>query len=275
MPDAPKTALLACVLATGVLGVTAPATAATAPVPHTMGGGGHHELQEAEERLGTELGLNPHHGSFEGHGHAGGGVPAASLETGDVHPAGELGDHDHGEHGDHDGDHAEPNLFAGSILQSLAAIVAFVLLLLILRKYAWGQILTGLQDRENKIKDDLQHARTQREEAQAVLADYENQRKGLQAEGQRIIDEARKAGEAVKVKLVADAEAHAGRLRERAEKEIVAAKETAIAEVYEKSAVLSTEIAAKILGREINADDQRDLVSDSLREFESRAAANN
>ena len=170
---------------------------------------------------------------------------------------------------------SEPNLFAGSILQSLAAVVAFILLLLILRKYAWSQILTGLQDRENRIKDDLQHARTQREEAEKVLADYEAQRKGLQAEGQRIIDEARKAGEAVKGKLIADAEAHAGRLRERAQKEITAAKETAIAEVYENSAVLSTRIAAKILGREINADDQQDLVGESLREFESRATPNN
>lgn len=170
---------------------------------------------------------------------------------------------------------AEPNLFAGSIFQSLAAVVAFILLLLILRKYAWGQILTGLQDRENKIKDDLQHAHDQRKQAEAVLADYEAQLRGIQAEAQAKIDEARKAGEAVKNKLVADAEAHAVRLRERAEKEIIAAKETAIAEVYEKSAVLSTEIASKILGREINADDQQGLVSDSLREFEGRMAANN
>lgn len=170
---------------------------------------------------------------------------------------------------------AEPSLFAGSIFQSLVAVVAFLVLLLILRKYAWGQILTGLQDRENKIKDDLQHARTQREEADAVMADYQAQLRGIQAEAQTKIDEARKAGEAVKNKLVADAEAHAVRLRERAEKEIIAAKETAIAEVYEKSAVLSTEIASKILGREINADDQQGLVSDSLREFEGRMAANN
>ena len=237
--------------------------------------------------LGTALSAPPALGATAPIQHdAGASIPAATLETGDAPAAGVLAD-DHGHddadgdghaagYGEHGDDHGgEPNLFAGSILQSLAAIVAFVLLLLILRKYAWNQILTGLQDRENRIKGDLEHAAGKHAEAQKVLADYENQRRGLQAEGQKIIDEARKAGEAVKQKLVADAEAHAQRLREQAKREIAAAKETAIAEVYEKSAVLSTEIAAKILGREIDADAQQDLVGESLREFESRMATNN
>ena len=248
MPDALRNPLAACVLAAGLLAApgASVASAATEPI--------HAEA--------------PAYGS---------GVPAATLETGNVHPAGDLG-HASGHGGGHADSYehnAEPNLFAGSIFQSLAAIVAFILLLLILRKYAWGQILTGLQDRENKIKGDLEHAAGKHAEAEAVLADYRNQLKGIQAEAQTKIDEARKAGEAVKAKLIADAEAHGARLRERAEKEIAAAKETAIAEVYEKSAVLSTEIAAKILGREIDADAQQDLVSDSLREFESRMATNN
>ena len=217
----------------------------------------------------------------------GGGVPAATLETGDARPSGVFDAHaddagdaaagahavDHGDgHGDHGG---EPNLFAGSILQSLAAILAFVLLLLVLRKYAWNPILTGLQDRETKIREDLQHAENKHAEAERVLADYHTQLRGIQAEAQTKIDEARRAGEAVKQKLVADAEAHAQRLRERAEREITAAKETALAEVYEKSAVISTQIASKILGRELNADDQQGLVNDSLREFEARSNASN
>ena len=56
-------------------------------------------------------------------------------------------------------------------------------------------------------------------------------------------------------------------MKERAEAEITSAKDAALSEVYAQTAELSTQIAGRILKREINAADQQQLVSDSLAEL--------
>ena len=66
-----------------------------------------------------------------------------------------------------------------------------VILFFVLTKFAWGPILKGLQDREQKIKDDLQRAQTAAHEAAASLEKYQNQLADSQAEVARIIDRGR------------------------------------------------------------------------------------
>ena len=162
---------------------------------------------------------------------------------------------------------ASPNLFAGQIWQSIAAILAFLILLALLTKYAWGPIINGLQQREGKIRNDLESAEQARRDADQRLAQYKAQLAEARKEAQQIIEQSRGEAQKIADQLKAQTQAELQQLRQRAQREIQAAKEEAVADVYERTAELSTHIAGRILQREISADDQKALVESSLNEL--------
>jgi F-type H+-transporting ATPase subunit b len=69
--------------------------------------------------------------------------------------------------------------------------------------------------------------------------------------------------------LKAKADVELGAMREKAMRDIDAAKRAALAEIYTESATLATTIAGKILRREVNTGDQQRLVDESLAELRS------
>jgi len=160
------------------------------------------------------------------------------------------------------------NLFAGSLYQSGAAIIAFLLLLVILTKYAWGPILKGLQEREEKIKGDLAAAEAAQLQAKQTLSDYEKKLAEAHAEARRLIEQARIDADQVRQRLAGETEAEIGRLRDRATSEIRQAKSQAVQELYDHAAKLAVRTAEKILQRNITDADTQSLMDRSLRELE-------
>ncbi|MEX0653181.1 MAG: F0F1 ATP synthase subunit B [Phycisphaeraceae bacterium] len=154
--------------------------------------------------------------------------------------------------------------FAGTIFQSAATLIVFGTLLAILYKYAWGPILTGLQDREKKIRQDLEQAEQANREAHDTLGQYKQQLADARKEAQRMIEQSRTEASRAAAQIKDEAQQEITQMRRRAEQEIGNAKEQAIADLYEQTATLATQVASQILQREINADDQRALVEQSL-----------
>ncbi len=165
-----------------------------------------------------------------------------------------------------------PNLFSGTIWQSVASIIAFTILLAVLGKYAWGPIITALQDRENKIRDDIETAEQRAAEATATLEQYQQQLAEARKESQRILDQARDDARRLAAQLKAECDADLNLMKDKAHQEIEQAKEQALADVYTQTATLATDVAARILQRELNAEDQKSLVEASLSEY--RASRN-
>ncbi len=77
--------------------------------------------------------------------------------------------------------------------------------------------------------------------------------------------DAEKIGTSIRMKAQEEAE----EAKERATKEIEAAKNTALTEIYEQTANLATSIAEKVIRRNLNADDQRELVKESLKQLQN------
>ncbi len=159
------------------------------------------------------------------------------------------------------------NPFAGRIYQAIAAATVFLVIFFVLKKKAWGPILTGLQARENKIKGDLESAEKANEEAASTLNAYREQLSQAQAEARRIIDQGRLDASKIAAQLKADAESEIRGIKERAERDIKAAKEQALTEIYSQTATLATTVASRILRREIKPADQEQLVQESLAEL--------
>ena len=160
-----------------------------------------------------------------------------------------------------------PSVFAGTFAQSIAATIVFLLLLFILWKSAWGRILQGLQDREDRIRRDLTDAQNAAHEADATLKQYQGKLLEAQGEAQQIIDRSRQDAERIAQQIKDDAQQQITQMRQRATADIRAAKELAVNEVYSDIAELSTTVAGRILHREISASDQQQLITESLEQL--------
>jgi F-type H+-transporting ATPase subunit b len=158
----------------------------------------------------------------------------------------------------------EVNLFAGDIGNAIWTLVIFLAVILVLGKFAWGPLLSGLQRREEFIRDSLEEAKQDREAAQAQLEEYNKKLDTATAEALKVLEEGRRDAEVVKNRIEEKARSEADNMVERAKREIDLAKQTAIKELYETSITLGSDIASRVLKREMNAEDHEDLIAESI-----------
>jgi len=160
--------------------------------------------------------------------------------------------------------------FAGDVGNALWTLVIFVAVVLVLGKFAWGPLLKGLQARESFIRQSLEDAKREREEAEARLAEYSEKLNVARAEAMAIVEASRQDAEVVKRKVLDEAQVEAKQTLERARREIELAAETAKKELYALGAALATAAASKVLGREIKAADHERLIAEAIRELGGR-----
>ena len=138
--------------------------------------------------------------------------------------------------------------------------LAFVVLLLVMWKYALPPVRNMMKQREDRIRDDLERAEQARTEAEGELANYRRQVADARNEAARIIEEARQSADEVKRQIQAQAEADAAETRARAQEDIRLASERAQADLQGRVAELSIELAEKIVERNLDRDTQLALV---------------
>ena len=142
------------------------------------------------------------------------------------------------------------------------ATVAFLVVMFLLRKMAWGPILTALKEREESIATALNEADKARSEMSALQADNERLLKEARAERDGMLREAREMAD----KLVADAKGkakeEAAREAESAREAIATERKAAVAELKSEVAKLSVSIAEQLIRAELaDAGKQEALVS--------------
>jgi len=165
---------------------------------------------------------------------------------------------------------AANNVFAGDIGNALWTVVIFVLVLVVLGKFAWGPLLAGLQAREAYIRESLETARRDRTEAESRLREYEEKLAASRAEATAIIEEGRRDAEAVRRKIEEHAKQESAKMIERARREIDAAATEATRQLYALSAHLATELASRIIGRELDPKDHERLIAESIADISAR-----
>jgi F-type H+-transporting ATPase subunit b len=159
--------------------------------------------------------------------------------------------------------------FEGNFGVALWTLIIFGIVIFVLGRFAWGPILGGLQQREQFIRTSLTQAKADREAAEARLKEYSDKLVSARAEATAIVEEARRDAEALKRRFQEETQAEANRTIERARREIKIAQETGVKELYILTAQLTTQVAGKILQREIQPSDHERLIQDSIRELAS------
>lgn len=160
-----------------------------------------------------------------------------------------------------------PSLFTGDLGNIIWSLITFVVVLVVLGKFAWGPVLAALQKREDFIRSSLEQAKKEREDAEARFKEYEQKLATAKEEATAIVEEGRRDAEVVKRKIEQDAKESADAMVARAKREIGIATDTAIKELYDVTGKLATDVASRIIKKELSAQDHERLIADSIREF--------
>ncbi len=142
--------------------------------------------------------------------------------------------------------------------------LVFIILMLLLTKYAWKPILAAVKERETSIEEALNSA----EDAKREIAELKSNNEDLLNEARAERDEMLKEARGIKDNIVAEAKTTAN---QEAEKIVAAARESiqhekmaAITELKNQVAVLSIEIAEKILKDELSSADKQKAIIDNV-----------
>lgn len=142
--------------------------------------------------------------------------------------------------------------------------VSFLLLLFILRKFAWKPILKMLSERETSIATALDSARKAKEEMANLKADNERLLNEARAERDRMLKEARDTKDAIVAEAKSKAQSEANKVLQQARETIQTEKMAAITELKNQVASMSIEIAEKILRTELGNDEKQKALVQSL-----------
>jgi len=148
--------------------------------------------------------------------------------------------------------------------------VVFVVLMLVLSKFAWGPIAAGLEKREHAIAENIDAAERANKEAHEVLGEYEKKLATAQEQVKAMIEEARRDATATKETILAEAKAAAQAEKDRAVREVEMATDKALKELAEKSANIAVDLAGRIVQQKLTANDHAKLIQDAVGKFASR-----
>lgn len=142
--------------------------------------------------------------------------------------------------------------------------ISFIVLLIILGKYAWKPILKALENRENSIQKSLDEAKNAREAMAKLTSQNEQILKEARIEREAILKEARE----IKDKIINDAKdaatAESNKIIQSAKETINAERISAINQIKSEVADLSVDIAKKVLQKELSSPEEQKKLINSL-----------
>ncbi len=151
----------------------------------------------------------------------------------------------------------------------LWTIITFIVLVLILWKAAWKPIVAGLDSRAEKLRSDIERAEKARLEADEILNKNKEILNKANEETARIIAEGKASAEKIRADIIAKAGQEAKEAADRSKREIIAAKDKALGELKLEIVNIATDIASKIILKNLKPEDQEAIVKDALRKVDS------
>lgn len=146
-------------------------------------------------------------------------------------------------------------------------VVTFLVLVWVLKRIAWGPLLETISKREERIKDDLETAKREREEAERLHQEVEERLTQISEEAQKKIAEAVRTGEKERESIHRQTLEEIGELRQRAHLQIEQEKKQALIEIRSQAAELSIAAAAHLLEKNIDEKEARIQADRFLKEM--------
>ena len=152
----------------------------------------------------------------------------------------------------------------------LLTVCNFLLLVFLLKKFAWGPIIGALEKREAQIESDKQTAADARKSAEELKKELDERLAQISKEAAQKMAAAVKAGETQKEQLLAQANEQAQRLLAQATQQIEAEKNKALADVRSEIASISLLAASRVVEQNLKADNADKIVAQVLKEVQHK-----
>ena len=160
------------------------------------------------------------------------------------------------------------DLTIGTIIGDFILIAgSFLLLIFLVKKFAWGNITSILDARAEKITNDIDEAEAARQKAEELASKREEELAGSRQEATTILETAKETAEKNKAHILSEANQEALRLKEKAQLEISQNKEEAMNSIKGDVADLTVNLASKLLSQQLDAEGQRQLIDRYLDEL--------
>ena len=144
---------------------------------------------------------------------------------------------------------------------------SFILLIVLVKKYAWSNLTSVFEERAEKIAADIDGAEQARQKAETLAQKREDELAGSRSEAKTIIENAKETAEKNKAGILANAAEEAGRLKAKANQEIAQNKAEAMSSIKGEVADLTVTLASKILSQELDKEAQSELIDRYIKQL--------
>ena len=158
----------------------------------------------------------------------------------------------------------DPNPLAFSKDLAIWTLVVFVVLFLVLKKFAWPQITEALEERERKIAATIADANAKLEDAKKLFSEHEGKLAAAAGEVRALLEEARRDADHTKKSIEAEGQKAAKEELDRAVREIHRARDAAVQELAVSSANVAIDLAQKIIREKLTPETNNQIVRDAI-----------
>lgn len=145
-------------------------------------------------------------------------------------------------------------------------LLAFIITVLVLRKYAFPRIGSELEKRSRAIAESIEAGERTRREAEKLLSDYRRRLEEAGHQAQDIVARAERAGERRREEAEQEAGRHRKDMREHTEREIEHHTRRAVQEIRDEAARMTVLATERIARSALDEDDHRRLIDEALQE---------
>ena len=147
---------------------------------------------------------------------------------------------------------------------TLFVLVSFLILLLLVKKFAWKPLTAILDERENQVASNIDNAEQAKKNAHSLVAEQEEKLQKAKEESSQIINQAKQSSARMEKDLLSQAKDEVARMKEQAENEIEVEKQKTLASAKNEISSISVQIAEKLLKRELDSEGQAELIDEFI-----------
>ncbi len=146
-------------------------------------------------------------------------------------------------------------------------VVTFIVLMIVLKKFAWKPILTALDQRETSIRESLEKAERAKEEAEKILLENKERLAKAEEESKKLVNKSREYAEGLKEQMLKESKVQAQKIVNDATLEIERQRESAFEELKSQVAEIAVQAAEKILKENLNRETQKKIADIYINEI--------
>ena len=150
---------------------------------------------------------------------------------------------------------------------ALFILLNTLVIFFVAKKFLFGPVMKIIQTRQQEIDDMYTQADSAKEEAVKLQAEYEDKLSQAAATSERLVKEATVRAQGREEEIIREANQRAEAIRAKASADIAQEKKKALNDAKDEISVIALAIAGKVVGRELDAEDQRNLVDSFIEEL--------